>query len=395
MNQRPKIAFIVQRYGVEVNGGAEKAALILAEQFAHWAEVSVLTTCALDYTTWQNSYPAGTSELNGVTIHRFPVDTPRNWERSQQETGRFMLRERTLDEEIRWIQREGAFSTPMLQYIKANREQYDFFFIITYLYAPSFFGLPLVADKTIFLPMAHDEPFLYMDAYRTLFHLPIHMVYMSDGEKQVVQQITGNHQLPSTVVSYGIDAPHPNEVNADAFRQKFGLHGEFILYSGRVSEAKNVPELIRFFQRYRAQTGRDLKLAFTGNAHIPIPNDPNIVPLGFLSEADKFAAMKAATLFVLPSLYESFSIVIMEAWMMETPVLVNAHSIVTRQHCHISNGGLYYKTYVEFAQTLTHLLNNAELREKMGANGRYYVQSRYTWPRINEIYQGIVARYTS
>ena len=54
-----KLAVVVQRYGLDINGGAELHARYVAEQLARHAEVEVLTTCARDYVTWRNELPAG------------------------------------------------------------------------------------------------------------------------------------------------------------------------------------------------------------------------------------------------------------------------------------------------------------------------------------------------
>jgi len=54
-----KLAFVVQRYGPTINGGAELHARYIAERLARHADVEVLTTCAADYVTWRNELPAG------------------------------------------------------------------------------------------------------------------------------------------------------------------------------------------------------------------------------------------------------------------------------------------------------------------------------------------------
>lgn len=72
-----KIAIIVQRYGIEVNGGAEYHARILAEELNKKHQVTVLTTKALDYISWDNYYVDATEIINGVTVKRFKTDYSR------------------------------------------------------------------------------------------------------------------------------------------------------------------------------------------------------------------------------------------------------------------------------------------------------------------------------
>ena len=73
-----KLAFVVQRYGAGVAGGSEMHCRQLAERLSAHHDVTVLTTCARDYVTWQNAFPAGESLEGRVRVHRFPVAHPRN-----------------------------------------------------------------------------------------------------------------------------------------------------------------------------------------------------------------------------------------------------------------------------------------------------------------------------
>ncbi|MFO7537683.1 MAG: glycosyltransferase family 4 protein [Chloroflexota bacterium] len=390
---KPHVALVVQRYGPEVNGGAEDAARWLAEALTAVAHIDVITTCALDYTTWANHYPAGQSHHKGVTIHRFPVDTPRNWQQSQKETGRLLLSARTLDEEIAWIRQQGPFSTPLLQFIKQQAEAYDAFIFVTYLYATTFFGLPLVANKSILIPAAHDEPFIYMDAYRALLNMPRHIVYLTEAERDLTLRVAGNGHIPHHVMAIGVKTV--GDISPARFRQKYGIQGDFLLYAGRISEAKNIPELCAFFQRYRREYPRPLKLVLMGKSQLTLPPDSDIVPVGFVSNQDKFDALSAATLFVLPSLFESLSIVILEAWLAGTAVVVNSRCDVTRRQCQRSQGGLYYSSYNEFAAVLTRLLADERLRRQLGQNGRLFVQQHYTSDHILLHYQTLLQQFIS
>lgn len=77
---KKKIAFVVHRYGIEVNGGAEMYCRVMAEKLKDRYDVEVLTTCALEYTTWEDYYPQGLADINGVKVRRFKVDYARNTE---------------------------------------------------------------------------------------------------------------------------------------------------------------------------------------------------------------------------------------------------------------------------------------------------------------------------
>jgi hypothetical protein len=82
-----RVAFVVQRYGLEVNGGSEALCRMIAERMARFHNVEVLTTRAVDYVTWQDEYPEGIEEVNGIRVRRFGVDHPR--EQQQHFNGYF------------------------------------------------------------------------------------------------------------------------------------------------------------------------------------------------------------------------------------------------------------------------------------------------------------------
>ena len=376
-----RVAIVVQRYGVEVNGGAEQHARWLAERLAEHStageatEVIVLTTCALDYITWADHYPAGEEAINGVRVRRFPVDAPRDWKRSQRQTRLVTTHQHTLFDEVAWVKDQGPFSSTLFTAIRRAYETTDAFIFYTFHYATAYFGLPIVSDKAFLVPTAHDDPFVHMALFRPLFHLPRGIFYLTEPERQLVQRVTRNAAVPNTVTGVGIDLP--DAASAARFRQKYAIEGPFLLYVGRIHESKNVPELLDYFQRYRRQTGDSLKLVLIGKSDLTLPDDPTIIHLGFLPDADKHDAIAAAALVVLPSLYESLSMITLEAWAGGTPVLVNEQCEVVKFLCRQSNGGLYYRTHDEFTAALQHLLGSDALRRQMGAQGRQFVIRHY------------------
>lgn len=379
---RQRIGIVVQRYGLEVNGGAELHARWLAEQLAQTDDMEVITTCALDYHTWASHYPAGREELNGVVIHRFPVDAPRDWARTQRETARLFNYPRTLYDEMRWIYAQGPYSTPLLQWISEQYAAYDAFIFFTFHYATTYFGLQLVSDKAILVPTAHEDPFLGLSAYRPIFHLPRGIAYNTVSEQELVQRTVHNELVPYRIAGVGVEVP--DTISADRFRQTYDLHDPFLLYVGRIDESKNVPELLEHFRTFRRAAGPDrppLKLVLMGKAHIPLPDDPDIVALGFVPDSVKYDAIRAADLVVLPSIYESLSLITLESWAVGTPMLVNGRCDVVKRLAKQSNGGLYYHSYEEFAEALSTLLASAALRARLGRQGQQFVAMHYT-PKV-------------
>lgn len=384
--RKPSIALVVQRYGSEVNGGAEYFARLLAEHLTAIADVRVLTTCAVDYHTWANEYPPGTAELNGVVIERYPVDFERASD-GVERTAYILQKEHTLFDEYEWMRAQGPYSTQLFNAIRNAYANTDVFIFITYLYAHTVFGLPLVADKAVLIPHAHDEPFLRLKIMRQIFHAPQAIVYNVEPEMRLVQTTMQNSYVPQFWAGVGIDAPP--DVDSARFRAKFEIDGAFILYVGRVDESKNVHKLFDYFTRYRSNHEGELKLVLLGKAHMAIPDRPDIISLGFVSEEDKFDALASAVALIQPSQYESLSLVALEAWQVETPVLVNGFSEVMKYQCRQSNGGLYYGNYDEFELALTRILDDPQLAAQMGRQGRKFVQERFNWDVILAKFQAL------
>ena len=107
---------------------------------------------------------------------------------------------------------------------------------------------------------------------------------------------------------------------------------------------------------------------------------------GFLPEEDKFDAIAAADVLIMPSPYESLSMVTLEAWALGRPVLVNARCDVLRGQCARSNAGLFYENVDEFCEGLFALESTGPAGPVLGRNGREYFRRNYTWPVIERKY---------
>ena len=129
-----KLAIVVQRYGPEINGGAELHARYIAEHLARHAGVEVLTTCARDYVTWRNELPVGDDTVNGVRVRRFPVSGTRDpHEFGRQSAGCSTTRIRSSDE-LTWLDSGGADQPrPGADVVRKTRA-YDFFLFFSYRY---------------------------------------------------------------------------------------------------------------------------------------------------------------------------------------------------------------------------------------------------------------------
>uniref|UniRef100_UPI002ACDEC69 glycosyltransferase family 4 protein n=1 Tax=Chloroflexus sp. TaxID=1904827 RepID=UPI002ACDEC69 len=154
----------------------------------------------------------------------------------------------------------------------------------------------------------------------------------------------------------------------------------FLLYSGRLEEAKNVPLLVEWFLTYKAShPTSDLKLVLTGSGHITFPDRPDIVRLGVVERDVLIDAFAACLALCQLSLNESFSIVMMEAWQQGRPVIVHADCAVTRDHVERSGGGYLCHNATDFCALVDHLLGEPETAAALGERGRAYVQANFGW----------------
>jgi len=379
-----KTAFIVQRYGLEINGGAELHCRWMAEHMRrHW-DVEVLTTRAYDYITWKNHYPEGTTEVNGVPVRRFSVSKTRNPVRFGRLQNFIFENEHKESDELAWLDEEGPTSPDLVRFLRTREADYDAFIFFSYRYYHSYHGIRTLPDKSVLVPTAERDPVIHLKIFKDLFRLPRAFIYNSEEEREMIQTVSGNTGVPGLVV--GVGTVVPAETSAERFREKHGLAGPYIIYVGRIDENKGCPELFDFFLRFKAQTRSPLKLVLIGNSVLKIPAHPDIIPLGFLPEQDKFDGFAGAEALVMPSFFESLSMVTLEAWALGRPVLANARCDVLQGQCRRSNGGLYYASYGEFREALNLLLGSERLRAALGANGRAYFYANYTWDIIESKY---------
>jgi glycosyltransferase involved in cell wall biosynthesis len=389
-----RLAFVVPRYGVDVVGGAETLVRGLAERLAQsGAAVEVLTTCARDHLTWRNVLPPGTSREGGVVVRRFPVrprDTRRHSWLQQRILRGSRLRPR---EEVRWAE-ESVTSAALFDHLARRGAEYDVVCFAPYLFGTTLRGVPLVPGRAVLIPCLHDEPFAHLGVVRDAFQACRGFIFNSPPEAALADKLYGIGDRPAGIVGLGFDPAPP--ADAAAFRRRHGLEGPLLVYLGRKEAGKNVPLLIQYALRYRAARRADLTLVLAGDGPVSAPaGAAGIRDLGYLDPAGKAAAYAAATVVCQPSVNESFSIVLMEAWLAGTPVLVHARCPVTTHHVVRAGGGLAFEDFYEFAEALDLLLEDEERRNRLGSQGRAYVQTVYSWPavtaRLHEILERLVA----
>ncbi len=384
-----RIVLVNQRYGLEVNGGSEYYTRLIAERLTGDFQVDVITTKALEYTTWENHYTADEEEINGVRVLRFPVAKPRAKDFNDF-NGRYLRSGNyNTEEEKIWFEKQGPYSPAAIDYIRENKDRYDVFIFVTYLYYLTVTGLPEVADKAIFIPTAHEEPFIHFKTYESFFRLPRAYIFLTDEEKALVQGLFRCEDIPCRVMGTGVEVPcTPDE---KGFRSKFGIEGDYLIYVGRIDEGKNCPAMFRYFLEYKKRRpDSSLKLVLMGKPVCDIPSHKDIISLGFVSEEDKFSGIAGAKCLVLPSKFESLSISVLEAMTLSVPVMVNGVCEVLKGHCVKSNGGLYYTDYFEFEGILDYIFSHDKEYALLCRNAEKYVENNYRWEVIMKGFKEVI-----
>jgi len=381
-----RLLYVVQRYGVRVVGGAETACRMFAEKLVERGhEVTVLTSCASSFVSWENDLPPGDRTENGVLVRRVPVIEPRD------PVGFARIHSRVMDsdevagisDQREWLLAAGPRLRNLAGELRRASSAADAAVFMTYMYAPTAFGVPLLAGSlpVVLQPTAHDEPSIRIPHFRSVFFNADALLYLTEEERETVFRVFGS-RLPGVVTGIGIDPVSPSD-RVENFRRNHGLGDDpYLVYVGRIDTFKGVAELMRFFVEFKGRNPSDLRLVLVGDRSMQLPDVADIRYVGFLDEHDRNAAIAGSVALVQPSPFESFSMVLSEAWMQRRPVLVQGRSDVMVGQCHRSGGGLPYRGFAEFEGCLGALLGDPGLADELGRNGREWVTATYGWNSV-------------
>lgn len=389
-----RLAIVVQRYGAEISGGAELHARLVAEHLAPRHEITVLTTCATDYVTWADDYPPGVASVGGIRVLRFPVSRPRDPRRFGRLQQQVFHRQHTPAQARAWMDAQGPRTPGLLRWIRTYRDRFDYFICFSYRYWTTYQAMGAVPGQGILVPTAEPDPAVEMPLFRTLFRSARGIMYNSPEEREMILEQTGNRDVPGVVVGVGI--VEPPAVDPDRFRRSRGIDGPFLLYIGRIDANKGCAQLFDYYVRAHGRLSaaglRPPRLLLAGSPVMEIPEHPDIVHLGRVDEQEKYDALAAATGLVMPSFYESLSMVLLEAWALGRPVLANAHCAVLQGQAARSNGGLFYRDLAEFTECVRLLGTDERLCESLGRAGHAYYRDNYTWPVVEDKYERMLER---
>ena len=380
-----KIAFICPWYGKDIAGGAEAECRRTVENLhQRGVAVEVWTTCLRDFEgDWSlNHYRVGDYQVEGVLVKRFAVSR-RNGELFGRLNQQIMSGEPLTREEETLFFEHMINSPGLSQHIERHGSDVLLVFI-PYLFSTTFFGARIHPHRTFIIPCLHDEGYSRLPLLQECYHRVRGLIFHTRAEMELGIDRFRLRADQCLLFGEGIDTdltPVP-----ERFRGKYALKDPYVLYAGRRDAGKNTPLLMNYFALYKKRFPSPLRLVLIGNVlvRIPLERRDDIFDFGFVPRQDKIDAYGGAALFCQPSVMESFSIVIMEAWLCGTPVLVNARCPVTVEHCRQGQGGLFFEDYLEFEGCLQALLEQPDLSRSLAENGRRYVLDHFHWDRVSE-----------
>jgi glycosyltransferase involved in cell wall biosynthesis len=384
-----KLAVVVQRYAADLSGGAELHARYIAERLSRHAQVEVLTTCARDYVTWKNELPAGEETIRGITVRRFPVSHPRDPKRFGKLSHWVFDHPHSIADELQWLDSEGPASPALVTHLASRANDFDFVLFFSFRYYHAWHGVRAVPAKAVLVPTAERDPAIGLSIFGPIFRGVRGVMFNSPEERALITHVS-DRRGPGIVV--GVGSEIPERTQPWRFKKKFNIRRPFALYVGRIDENKGFPELFSHFERYATMYPHGLDLVLIGSNVMSVPKHARIRHLGFLPDEDKYDALAACDALIMPSKYESLSMVALEAWAMGKPVLANGGCDVLRGQCIRSNAGLYYDSFEEFAEALYQLEATGPLGQILGANGREFFRRHYAWPVIERKYLDMFER---
>lgn len=368
-----RVAFVVQRFGEFIVGGAEAHARQVALKLAPHADVEVFTSCATDHLSWKNELEPGTTRDGPLTVHRFAASRFRNIRGFNRLSDSMFGKPHDLVGETRWIADQGPTVPSMLERLVAERERFDAVAFFTYLYQPTVYGVPLLADRALVVPTTHDEPPLAFHLFADAFEQARTLLCNTPEEEALIRRRFPN-AAPSKIVGVGIDALRPDERR---FRQQTGVHGPYLLYVGRMEAGKGVAELLAFHQQLVKRFHDAPTLVLAGSGELQARGN-RVVALGRVDEQTKWDALGGALAVVVPSRYESLSLLTLEAFAVGTPVIGNTIGDVVRGQLERSSAGVGYDDERSFIAAVKAV---GERRKELSRHARRYA-AKHQWQTV-------------
>ncbi|MEQ8220730.1 MAG: glycosyltransferase family 4 protein [Candidatus Eremiobacterota bacterium] len=391
-----KVALIIPWFGKDLKGGAEQQAWQIAMRLSkRELDVTVLTTCSQSFSAdWSvNYYEPGEYREENFIIKRFPV-IKRNSRIFDKIVSKLLsLNKENLLPSISPVNRaeeeiylsENINSPSLITYLHDNCNFYDIFLFMPYLFPVTIKGIKAVKDRAILQPCLHDECYAYLEKVGQAFYDAKKIFYNSAGEYEVARILYGNSIAQKSVITgEGVEIENNQECNEMPL-----IKGNYILYIGKKDRCKNTDFLIKVFDNFVERTGSKMKLLLAGTGSLPPGHRTGqIIDMGIVSEKEKINLLTYCKALINPSINESFSRVVFEAWFFKKPVIVHRACLATYKALESSGfAGIAGDTDESFIEIFTYIDNSDEkLIQEMGNRGYDYADRTSRWDRVIDTY---------
>lgn len=401
-SMKKKIAFTAFRYGEGIFGGTEIHCRMLAERLKPYYEVEVLTSTLRHPTVSEEDFPAGERLENGILVRRFRAEPDREHtnerrrEASKARRLRYLLDQWrlltplaalhplwTLNEEAerRFFATHEEYAPTLADFIREHKEEYAAILPVGFNFTSTLTAALEAPERCILIPTAHPVRSLYFSLFTRVFTRVRHIAFNTPAEQRLCRRVFGPALAPNSIVGCSIEKAAP--VQWEEVKTRYELPDDYLLYVGRMHPQK-IGSLIPDFLRYKQQYGGEIRLVLVGPADADSGkiDRSEIIVTGSVSDEEKLAIIRHATLMVNPSLVESLSLLLLEALDNGIPMLVNGRCEVMKDHCKFSGAALWYDNGRDFRKKLHRILSDPALRQSMAERGPRYVRENYGWELI-------------
>ena len=372
---KKKILIVTSLFTGKSFGGTDRHTYELSKTLSSQYEITICTTTGSDYITWRGDYQEGESKIDNFKILRFKTEKYRNIKKfNRLYTNLIKKKYISKEEGVNFINQQGPVVNKLLKYIENNAGNFDIILFIGYMYFPIINSISLVKEKAVLIPALHDEAVAYFPIYKNILTDEISYAFNTIEELELFKKIFKFTPKKNNII--GINISQNDEV--DDINRFNNINYKYFIYIGRIDEGKGILEIINFFKNWKSKYHSEVKLILAGTGVNKYCTDDDIIFTGFINEREKQFLIQNSILVINPSAMESFSIVIMEAWMNEKAVLVNSKSETLKNHCLRSNAGLFFYDSESFEKTVNFVYCNTKLLNQMGSNGKRYVEMNYS-----------------
>jgi glycosyltransferase involved in cell wall biosynthesis len=417
-----KFAFVTPRYGADLSAGVEHACRLIAEHVCERHDVDVLTTCARDHRTWKNEYSEGSDRVRGVLVRRFGVSQVPDHIGFDALSQRLQTSPHSRAEELEWVRLHGPWSPGLLEYLKRANRSYDVLVFFGLWHPLTVHGVEIAPERSVLFPYLQLQPALRFGIWPDVARSVRGLGLFSESERLLLHSYLGVRHACEEVVGIGVDPPpqqayprhqqdpndsitddeeHGTEDESDApdyldgrgipFKRRHRLYGRFALYGGRVESDNGCEEMLEYFDSFAASEN-DATLVLMGVKMMKVPEEPYVRLAGVIPDRERMTAYEAADVTIAPASDDLLAQPLLESLAVGTPVLASARNAAAVEHCRRAGAGLYYRNREEFVGALTLLTSNAQLREKLGGNGRTYIRSHHRWDGVLGRFDRLISR---